>query len=117
MKHFIVCLFSVFFLLGFGITAQAADEVKKTPGKSVGTSVADEAKDLKTGAVNVYQESKDAIVRDAKAMKEDIPRGLKEAKDSAVQQSKEIKEGAAKEFKEIRDNMANPSLKPKTETK
>lgn len=117
MKHFIICLFSVFFLLVLDITAQAADEVKKTPGKSVGASVADEAKDLKTGAVNVYQESKDAIIRDAKAMKEDIPKGLKEAKDSAVQQSKEIKEGAAKEFKEIRDNMANPSLKPKTETK
>lgn len=117
MKHFIVCLFSVFFLLIFGITSQAADEAKKTPGKSVGASVVDEAKDLKTGAVNLYQESKDAVVRDAKAMKEDIPKGLKEAKDSAVQQSKEIKEGAAKEFKEIRDNMANPSLKPKTETK
>ena len=117
MKHFIVCLYSIIFLLVFGITAQAADEAKKTPEKSVGASVADEAKDLKTGAVNLYQESKDAIVRDAKAMKEDIPKGLKEAKDSAVQQSKEIKEGATKEFKEIRDNMANPSLKPKTETK
>lgn len=116
MKNFIVCLFSVFFLLGFCITVRATDEVKKTPGESVGASVADEAKNLKTGAVNLYQESKDAIVRDAKSMKEDIPKGLKEAKDSAIQQSQEIKEGAAKEFKEIRDNMANPSLKPKTET-
>ena len=55
-------------------------------------------------------------MRDVKVMKEDIPKGLKEAKDAAIQQSKEIKEGATKELQEIRDNIANPSIKSKSES-
>jgi hypothetical protein len=42
---------------------------------------------------------------------------MKKAKESAIQQSRDVKEGATKELKEIRDNLANPSLKPKSESK
>jgi hypothetical protein len=117
MKRFSVCLLAGCFLLAFCIPLSAADEVKKTSDKTVSGTVTDTAKDVKTGAVKVYQESKEAVVRDARAMKEDIPKGLKEAKESAIQQSRDAKESAAKELKEIRDNMANPTLTPKTNSK
>ncbi len=117
MKRFAVCLLVACFLLGFCMTLPAADDMKKASDKTVTETVTDTAKDVKTGAVKVFQESRDAVVRDAKAMKEDIPKALKEAKDSAIQQSKDVKESASRELKEIRDNMANPTLTPKTENK
>ena len=117
MKHTAIFLFAFYFLLGFSTHASAAEGIKSSSDKSVGTVIADNAKEVKTELGKTAEATKDAVVRDAKAMKEDIPKGLKEAKDSAIQQSKDIKEGAAKELKEIRDNMANPSLKPKTEGK
>jgi len=117
MKHTAIFLFAFYFLLGLNTHASAVEEIKSSSDKSVGTAIADNAKEVKTELGKTVEATKDAVVRDAKAMKEDIPKGLKEAKDSAIQQSKDIKEGAAKELKEIRDNMANPSLKPKTESK
>ena len=117
MKHFIISSISFFLLFSFCISAWAADAVGKKADKPVAETVTDAAKDIKTGAVNIYQESKDAIVRDVKEMKEDIPRGLKEAKDSALQQSRDIKESASQELKEIHDNLANPKLAPKSDSK
>jgi hypothetical protein len=117
MKPALICCFSVLFLFCFCNATPAADEVKKTSDKSVAASIGDNAKEVKKEIVKTVSTSKEAIVRDAKSMKEDIPRGLKESRDEAVKQSKEFKEGAKKEIKEIRDNLANPSLKPKSESK
>ena len=116
MKRLVICLFAVYFLLGFSATASTTDDGKKTTDKSVGAAIADDAREVKKELGKTIEATKDAIVRDVKEMKEDIPKGLKEAKDAAIQQSKEIKEGATKELKEIRDNMANPSAKSKSES-
>ena len=116
MKRLVICLFAVYFLLGFSATVSTADEGQKTTDKGIGAAIADDAREVKKELDKTVEATKDAIVRDVKEMKEDIPKGLKEAKDSAIQQSKEIKDGATKELKEIRDNMANPSIKSKSES-
>ncbi|MEE9911230.1 MAG: hypothetical protein K4571_05855 [Deltaproteobacteria bacterium] len=115
MKRILLCLVYVFFLLGFNLSAYAADDATKPQAvKTVSGAAAGTARDAKDETVKIYRESKDAVVRDIKAMKEDIPKGLKEAKDSTAQQSREIKEGAAKEFKELKDNVSNPTSAPKS---
>lgn len=114
MKQVVICIFAVYFLLGFSLTVPAAEGTKSLSDKSVTGSVSDTAKKAKEETVKGYKETKDAIVRDAKTMKEEIPKVLKEAKDAVVQQSKEIKEGATKEFKEIRGGVTNSSANPKS---
>ena len=116
MKRFVICLFAIYFLLGFSATVSTAEEVQKTTDKSIGAAIADDAREVKKELGKTVEATKDAIVRDVKELKEDVPKGLKEAKDSAIQQSKEIKESASKELQEIRDNMANPSIKSKSES-
>ncbi len=100
MKRVLICLVAVYCLLGLSMTVFAADD-----------------RDAKTKTVEIYKESKDAIVRDGKEIKENVPKDLKEAKDSAVQQSKEIKESTKKELNEIRDNMKDAFSKPKAGNK
>ena len=113
MKHIAVCLLIVFFIVGIGPGVFADDQTKSSSDKSL----TDTAKEVKTEAVKVYKDSKEAIVRDVNSMKEEVPKGLKEAKESAVQQSKDVMNGATKELKEIRDNIANPKSASKAESK
>ena len=80
MKRVLICIFAVCCFFGFSMNLSSAEEVKKTPDKGVSAAIADDAKEVKTGAVKAYKESKDAIVRDVKEMKEDIPRGLERSK-------------------------------------
>jgi hypothetical protein len=112
-----IYVFAACFLLGLSINLSVAGESKETSDKSIGPAIADDAREVKTEIVNTVEVTKDAIVRDAKAMREDFPKSLKETKDAAVKQSREVKEGATKELKKIRDNLANPSMKPKTESR
>jgi len=113
MKHFAVCLLAVCCIVGAGFNAPADNQTGSTSDKSL----TDTAREVKTEAVKVYKDSKEAIVRDVNAMKEEVPKGLKEAKESAVQQSKDVMNGATKELKEIRDNITNPKPALKTESK
>ncbi|MGV8057229.1 MAG: hypothetical protein AB2L12_04200 [Smithellaceae bacterium] len=108
MKRVLICIFTVYFLIGFSMLLSAAEEVKKTPDKGVAAAIADDAKEVKRESVKIYKESKEAVVRDVKEIKENFPKDLKKAKDSVVEQSREIKESAKQELKEIRDGMAKP---------
>jgi len=114
MKYFTVYLLAACLIAGIGLSASPADN---QAGSSSDKSLTDTAREVKTEAVKVYQESKDAVVRDIHSMKEDIPRGLKEAKEAAVQQSKDAMNGATKELKEMRDNIAKPKPAPGTDGK
>jgi len=113
MKHIVVYLLAACFIVGISLNAFADNQAGSTSDKSL----TDTAKEVKTEAVKVYHESKEAIIRDVNSLKEEVPKGLKEAKESAVQQSKDVMNGTTKELKEIRDNIANPKPAPKTESK
>ena len=117
MKRVLICLFTVCCLFGLSLTLSAAEKAEKTPDKGVAATIADDAKEVKTGTVKVYKESKDAVVRDVKEIKKNFPKDVKEAKDAAVQKSREVKEGAKQEVKEIKDGMSKPLAKPKAEGK
>jgi hypothetical protein len=53
MKRIIICLFAVYFLVGLGTAASAADGEKSSSGKSVAQSVKGTAKEVKQETVKV----------------------------------------------------------------
>ena len=47
MKRLVICLFAIYFLLGFSATVSTAEEVQKTTDKSIGAAIADDAREVK----------------------------------------------------------------------
>lgn len=117
MKRILIYVLTVCCLCGFGTALFGAEEAQKTADESIAASIAADVKEVKTDATEVYQESKKAIIRDAKKVKEEIPKDLKEAKEEVIQKSKEIKKSVKQEFKEVKQNMSKPLTQPKTESK
>jgi hypothetical protein len=117
MKRVLICLFAVYCLLGFSLSVSAAEKVRETPDKGVAAQIADDARDAKKEAVQVYKESKEAVIHDVNEIKENIPKDLKEAKDAAIKQSGEIKENVKQGLKEIKETVSPPTSKPKPDGK
>jgi len=108
MKQVMICLFAFCCFIVSSASLFADETTNKAPDKGVAAAIADGAKEVKTGAVQAYEGSKEAIVRDAQQMTEDIPKGVKEVKDSMVQHYEKVKESVAQEFKEIKEGMSKP---------
>ena len=114
MKQVMICLFAVCCFIGASVSLFADEKTNKAPDKGVAATIADGAKEVKTGAVQAYQGSREAIVRDVQQMKEDIPHGLKEVKNSMVQHSEKVKESVTQEFQEIKEGMSKPLTEKKS---
>ena len=117
MKQVMICIVAACCLLVFSKNLFADGKVNKAPDKVVGATIADEAKEIKTGAVRACQGSKEAIIRDIQQMKEDIPKGVQEVKDSMGQHSEKVKQDITQEVREIKDGMSRPLTETKSKDK
>jgi hypothetical protein len=111
MKSFAIFLLCLWGIVGMSWGASASNSTSPASDKNFSEA----AKEVKTEAVKIYQESKEAVIRDFHALKEEIPRGLKEAKEAAAQQSKDALNSASKELQDIHHNIVHPKPVPKKE--